>query len=115
MQLKKYSEAPRGSFFYYGPADEVNKEDLWGFLLVQHDNSWELAHIEDKMETEVKVSLLSRSGARTLNFEFPDEAPTVIKQFDDILSIVTAETTDDFNYKIKREHQTYANKQIQKR
>ena len=39
VQLKKYSDNPRGEYLYYGPPEEVNEEDLKGFVFVRHEDS----------------------------------------------------------------------------
>jgi hypothetical protein len=114
--LKEYSFADVGHYIYFGPMDQVDFNNLFGYVLLHEGVTWTVALVCETFENSEDVEVILLTKQSSLVYSYSAEEPnTIVINYKDVIAIINPEVLSRSSVKIKREHQRFANKWISDR
>ncbi|KAK3928964.1 Protein translocase subunit, partial [Frankliniella fusca] len=102
--FKQYSSSNNGFYSYFGPKNEVNFCDIYGFVTVHHENDWRVGFVEERFENELEVEITLLEKINNTHHKIPQENRlNVKKKLEEIIKIVNVEVQDNLVFKLRRD------------
>lgn len=114
--LKEYSFADVGCYIYFGPMDQVEFNNLFGYVLLHHGETWTVALVCETFvdSKDMEVLLFKKESSFVYSYS-ATEQNRVITNHENVIAIINVEVLSATSIKIKREHQRFAKKWISDR